>query len=181
MRAPQQRRPRTTLALALGLGLAHLAGCDQPTGSTRPRARVPAPPAADQAPAVAANPEARPRAILNERTQDIRDAAKEAKAGGVEADGKILAKDPITLPGNAYVSIIGQTAKLNIEHALDLYKAETGEFPKTTEEFMEKIIKANNMALPKLPFYQEYGYKADEHRLIIIEYPARKAEAGYPR
>ena len=40
---------------------------------------------------------------------------------------------------------------------------------------MEKIIKANNIALPKLPFYQEYAYDAPNHKLVIIEYPDKKA------
>jgi hypothetical protein len=39
---------------------------------------------------------------------------------------------------------------------------------------MAEIIKANNIWLPKLPAYQEYGYNEKEHKLIIIEYPDRK-------
>ncbi len=46
---------------------------------------------------------------------------------------------------------------------------------------MEKIIKENNIALPTLPFYQEYGYNVAEHRLIILEYPDRKTQANYPK
>jgi hypothetical protein len=29
--------------------------------------------------------------------------------------------------------------------------------------------------LPKLPYYQEYGYDPNQHKLIILEYPDRKA------
>ena len=39
---------------------------------------------------------------------------------------------------------------------------------------MTGIIKANNIALPKLPPYQEYGYDEKEHKLVILEYEARK-------
>ena len=35
---------------------------------------------------------------------------------------------------------------------------------------MTEIIKANNIALPKLPLYQKYGYDEREHKLIILEY-----------
>ena len=42
---------------------------------------------------------------------------------------------------------------------------------------MTEIIKANNIALPVLPYYQEYGYDEKEHKLIILEYPDRKARA----
>ena len=184
---PSRPRPAPTTALVLSLGLALVSGCDQPTGSTRPRSKAsldqlveqPAAPPAPVAPQPAPAPVA-PRPILGQKTQDIRDIEKEKKAGGIAAPTKITAKDPIRLQGNAYVSIIGQNSILNIQHALDLYQAETGEFPKTTEEFMEKIIKANNIALPKLPFYQEYGYDAANHKLVIMEYPDRKKAANYP-
>ena len=174
--------PKRSLAPALALALA-LAGCDQPTGATRPRTKLvlepetttPAPAPEPSPPPVA------PRPILGEKTQDVRDMAKEQKAGGVATQPRITAKDPILLTGNAYVSIVSQAASLNIKHALDLYQAETGEFPKTTEEFMEKIIKANNVALPKLPFYQEYGYDAPNHKLVVMEYPDRKEQANYPK
>ena len=178
---PSRPRPAPTTALVLSLGLALVSGCDQPTGSTRPRSKAsldqlveqPAAPPAPVAPQPAPAPVA-PRPILGQKTQDIRDMNKEKGAGGVVTQPRITAKDPITLQGNAYVSIIGQNSILNIQHALDLYQAETGEFPKTTEEFMEKIIKANNIALPKLPFYQEYGYDPDKKELVVIEYPAKK-------
>jgi len=177
MNAPQ--RPR----LAVALGFALLAGCDQPTGDTRPRSTAPvvAQPEAPTPPPAPA-PEPKSREILGRRTQDVRDAAKEAKAGGVETAPRITATDPILLVGNAYVSIIGRSAQLNIESALNLYKAgNDGEYPKTTEEFMDKVIKANNIALPKLPEYQDYAYKAEEHKLVIMEYPDRKAKMNYPK
>ena len=82
--------------------------------------------------------------------------------------------------GNAYVSIIGQAAMLNIQHTLDLYQATNGEYPKTYDEFMDNIIKPNGIALPTLPFYQEYHYDVPNHRLVIYEYPDRKVQAGYP-
>jgi hypothetical protein len=185
MSVPTRRPwPAPAIALGLGLALAH-AGCDQPTGSTRPRTRAPQAevveqPAPAPEPAPAPAPVA-PRPILGQKTQDIRDMSKEQKAGGVVVEPKITAKDPITLQGNAYVSIIGQNSILNIKHALDLYQAETGEFPKTYAEFMEKIIKANNIVLPTLPFYQEYGYDAPNHKLVIMEYPDRKEAANYPK
>ncbi len=176
------RRPWLARSMALSLGLI-LAGCDQPTGSTRPRVRgttseVVRQPAPEPAPAPP--PESKPREILGKTTQDIRDMEKEKKAGGVAASPKIVSKDPIRITGNAYVSIVGQAATLNIKHAVDLYQATTGEYPKTTEEFMEKIIKENNIALPKLPFYQEYTYDASTHSLVVMEYPERKKAAGYP-
>ena len=181
-------RPRTLATLLGALALAG-PGCDQPTGSSRPRARAGAPaepvaaaPAPEPTPAPAPDP-AKPREILGQKTMDIKDAQAETKPGGgaVAVQPKITAKDPILLTGNAYVSIVSRNSQLNMDHALDLYRAETGEFPKTYDEFMEKIIRANNIALPTLPFYQEYGYDAPTHKLVILEYPDRKVQANYPK
>ena len=94
--------------------------------------------------------------------------------GAVEVGTKITAKDYITLQGNAYVTIIGQTSVLSIQKAMDLYKATNDRYPKDYNEFMAEIIQANNIALPKLPVYQEYGYDEAQHKLIILEYPDRK-------
>ena len=137
----------------------------------RPADRPPAP----------ANPKPRSKApaksefIVGKRTQDIRNAQTELKQGKAQvASTRIVAKDPFTLSGNAYVSIIGRASMLNMQHAIDLYRAENDRYPKDYDEFMEVIIRANNIALPKLPYYQEYFYDDKEHKLIIIEYPARK-------
>ncbi len=97
----------------------------------------------------------KPEFIVGKRTQEIRNASTEVKGGGATvASTKITAKDPITLSGNAYVSIIGQTSMLSMQHAIDLYHAENDRYPKNYDEFMNDIIKANNIALPQLPNYQ---------------------------
>jgi hypothetical protein len=129
--------------------------------------------AKSQAPAKAAP--AQPEFIVGKRTQVIKNARSEIQKGGATvATTKITAKDPITLPGNAYVTIIGRISIDNMEYALKLYQAEHDRYPKSYDEFMTEIIKANQIALPKLPYYQEYGYDEKEHKLIILEYPDRK-------
>jgi hypothetical protein len=118
-----------------------------------------------------------PREIIGKTTQDIRAVEPEIKDEGAQvATPKITSKDPITLSGNAYVSMIGQASILQIQHALDLYHAENERYPKDLQEFMDEIIKPNHIALPQLPAYQEYGYDAEGHRLVVLEYPARKEE-----
>jgi hypothetical protein len=171
---------RHVLALALPSIVLGLAGCDdtppppQPGLGSNPPASAPAPPPEPKTnpPAAPTETERKPREILGKRTTDIRDAQKEIQPGAaVKAPPRQLGRDPITLSGNAYVSIIGQNSILNIKHALDLYQAETGSYPKDYNEFMEQIIKKNNIALPTLPYYQEYGYDAATHSLVILEYP----------
>ena len=123
-------------------------------------------------------PVAKRKPILGKTTQEIRRVEPEVqKKEGAQIIEKprIVAKDPILLQGNAYVSIVSRAAQLNIEHAIDLYKAANdNKYPANYEEFITKIIKENNIALPQLPHYQEYGYDEQQHKLIIIEYPAKK-------
>ena len=112
--------------------------------------------------------------IVGKRTTEIRNASVEEKKGAVATPPRITAKDPITLSGNAYVTMIGKTSILNIQHAMDLYKAANDKLPANYAEFKKEIIEANNIALPQLPRYQEYGYDEKEHKLVILEYPDRK-------
>lgn len=174
-------RPRSWLALA-GLALV-AAGCEEEVRhvGNRPETRAPgvagvavglddqpAGPAKAQFKKAPANPEF----IVGKRTQQILNANVEMqKSGAHQATTKITAKDYITLQGNAYVTAIGQTSMLQIQHALDLYHATNDRYPKDYDEFMNEIIRANNIALPKLPYYQAYGYDEQQHKLIILEYP----------
>ncbi|HEX5442769.1 MAG TPA: hypothetical protein VFW87_03020 [Pirellulales bacterium] len=57
-----------------------------------------------------------------------------------------------------------------VVHALRLYDAEHGSKPKTEEEFMTKIIQANNIRLPKLPEGSKYKYDSQKGELLV-EHP----------
>jgi hypothetical protein len=151
-------QPCPVLALLAALALA--AGCEEERNvGTKPKPSAPK----------------QPEFIVGKRTQVIKNAAPELQKGGAKvATTKITAKDYITLQGNAYVTQVGRLGVLEIEHAMNLYHAEHDRYPKDFNEFMNEIIKANNIALPKLPYYQEYGYDEKEHKLVILEYPDRK-------
>jgi hypothetical protein len=113
--------------------------------------------------------------IVGKRTREIRNAAPEMQTGNATiVRPEITSRDPITLPANAYVTIVGQTSILHIQHALDLYYAANGRYPKNYDEFLATIVKPNNIALPMLPHYQKYGYDEKEHKLVILEYPGLK-------
>jgi hypothetical protein len=159
------------------------AGCEEPRHVGGPQVN----PAASSSeggstPAqVAAAPETPKEAshgeILGQRTQDIRQLAPEEQKKTEAAPTQITARDPITLSGNAYVVAIGQIAVGNIKHAMDLYNAENGRYPASYDEFMNEIVRKNNIALPMLPSYQEYFYDEKGHKLQVREYPDRKAGA----
>jgi hypothetical protein len=164
--APPQTAPTPTSAVPLPVG----AAAAQPQAA--PAAAAPAP--ASPGPA-AGQDSAQPRPILGRTTQDIRDAQAEQAKGAQEVQPKVTGQDPITIAGSAYVSILGRTAVLQIKQAVDLYHAEKGRYPKDFPEFKKEIIDANGIRLPQLPAYQGYGYDADKHELVILEYPDKKA------
>jgi len=175
---PRPDRPRL-VPLSLAFLLLAAAGCEEPRHVGGSKRSVPtAPSGAD---AIAPPPEAPKEApsgeILGKRTQDVRKAEPELEKGAVVASQKVSNKDPITVVGSAYVSAIGQTAIGNIKHAMDLYQAENGRYPANYDEFKAEILQKNNIALPKLPSYQAYGYDEKEHKLIVLEYPDKKAIA----
>ena len=56
---------------------------------------------------------------------------------------------------------------IQIKQALELYKGSTGEYPKTHEEFMENVIKANSIQLPELPAGQKYIFDPEQAQLMV--------------
>lgn len=172
MRSASQQLQFAPLGVSMLL-LVLAPGCEEPRHvNTRPNGQTAPAPTPEPTAAPAAEPES--REILGKRTQEIHNADVELNKGAQVATTKITAKDPITLVGNAYVTTIGRTAIMQIDQAMNLYKATNDRYPKDYAEFNAEIIKANNLALPKLPEYQEYGYDEKEHKLIILEYPDRK-------
>ena len=61
-----------------------------------------------------------------------------------------------------------------VQQALRLFEAEHGRYPKDYQEFMEKIVKANNLRLPVLPLSLEYRYDEKNHKLVVVT--KKKAE-----
>ncbi|WP_152052594.1 hypothetical protein [Tautonia marina] len=178
---------KTVFRGVFGAVLMMMAGCNGGGSDGSPTASgaggsPPPPPLVDQnappAPPVAGAPGEAPvqlRRTIGQTTDDVRDFNAEMQSGqNVQVStGKITAKDPITLQGNAYVSIIGQAAVLQIQHAVNLYNALNDRYPADFEEFKREILDANGIRLPQLPAYQEYAYKADTHELVVLEYPDR--------
>jgi hypothetical protein len=122
-------------------------------------------------------PKIQARATIGKTTQEVRNLKPELAKGGRVTDGKIHAKDYLSIQADAYRTTVGNIAKMAVKHSMDIYEAMNGEKPKTYEEFMEQIIKKgqpDGIHLPMLPYYQEYGYDPDTKELVVIEYPAKK-------
>lgn len=76
--------------------------------------------------------------------------------------------DPITGPLEILKKVRIQLPTLQIEHALNLYNAAEGNYPKSHEEFMTNIIQANRLVLPQLPADLQYQYDVANHKLVIV-------------
>ncbi|MHB8901802.1 MAG: hypothetical protein ACYC6Y_23860 [Thermoguttaceae bacterium] len=68
---------------------------------------------------------------------------------------------------STYVRVQERAGYLQVEQALNLYKAEHDALPKSHEEFMEKIVKANQIQLPKLEEGAQYVYDPAKGELMI--------------
>lgn len=55
---------------------------------------------------------------------------------------------------------------INLKHALDLYKAEKGYFPRSEDDFW-KYVKQQQITLPKLPDGHRYVYDPDSGKLMV--------------
>ena len=107
------------------------------------------------------------KGIFGKTTQDIREHDKN-KADQVVSDQKIHATDPITAPLSTYGPMMERISTAEITHVVDLFHAEYDRYPKDLDEFMEKIVKANNIRLPVLPYKGRYEYDVAKHELMIV-------------
>uniref|UniRef100_A0A7C2K135 Uncharacterized protein n=1 Tax=Schlesneria paludicola TaxID=360056 RepID=A0A7C2K135_9PLAN len=108
--------------------------------------------------------------VIGKKTQDIGEF--DPNAGAQVSDSKIHATDPITAPTSAYGPMLEQISKTHIAHALGLFNATEGRYPNSYDEFMQRIIKENNIQLPVLPGGKKYQYDVENHQLVVIDAPA---------
>jgi len=112
--------------------------------------------------------EPKTQSIINQKTDEI----GEFKAGGDDKQADMQVKPnsgPLSAAGGAYGFAVGEISKQAIQRAVQFFQAEHGRFPKDHEEFMEKIVKANNLKLPVLPGKRRYQYDVENHELVIVE------------
>lgn len=148
---------RTTYSIiALSTGCLFCAGCDL--------FKEPKKPAAQGAPAVAKE-EAPP-----EMETVKAEVGVGKKGASLRGDG---ANQIIAGPAVAYFNAKEKIVfTIEVPHALELYNAEHGNYPKSHEEFMEKIVDFNMIKLPLLPEGAKYVYDPESHTLMV-ERPAK--------
>ena len=111
--------------------------------------------------------------IIGKTTQDI--GEYDPAAGAKVSDGKMKPVNPLNPLGglNAYKPAVEQLMKLQIQQALNLFQAANGRYPKNHDEFMEKVIRANQIKLAVLPGNWVYQYDVQNHELVVVEGPAQ--------
>ena len=107
------------------------------------------------------------KGVFGKKTQDI-GKFDPNKADQVVSNQKINAGDPVTGPLAAYAPMMERVSIIGVEHALNLFNATEGRYPSTHEEFMERIIKENNIQLPVLPYKGHYEYDVEHHELKAV-------------
>ncbi len=107
-----------------------------------------------------------PNSIIGKKTQDVGEFNPDAKQE--VSDSKVQVDNPVTYGLQAYRPMVEQIMKSYIEHALNLFNAIHGRYPKDHQEFMEKIIKANRIQLPVLPGEWQYKYDVENHKLEVV-------------
>jgi hypothetical protein len=108
-----------------------------------------------------------PNVIIGKKTDDIGEFDPKAKRE--VSDSKVRVDDPILYPLQAYGPMVEQISKSHVEHALQLYEAEHGHYPRDHKEFMEGVIKPNQIQLPVLPAGAKYQYDVKNHKLVVVK------------
>lgn len=95
------------------------------------------------------------------------------KAGvGVGAKGRGYGQGVIATPAASLFAAQERIVfEMKIPHTMNLFKAQEGRAPKTHEEFMDRIIKENQIQLPELPEGHRYVYDPKTEQLMV-EKPA---------
>jgi len=103
--------------------------------------------------------------VSDDATKSIRRKAE----AGVGKQGQKLRKHegPMTTPVKAYFKAKQQLTFMNVQRALQMYEVMNG-YPKTHDEFMKKIIQANNIELPELPEGCVYEFDTTTHELMVV-------------
>jgi hypothetical protein len=88
---------------------------------------------------------------------------------GVGEKGRDYPAGPVSTPVRAFWATKEAIAfRIQIPKAMELFKATAGRGPRNHEEFMEKIVQENHVALPELPTGYRYQYDPKSEQLMVI-------------
>lgn len=131
--------------MALLLGIIAVAGCEPP-----PKAKAPAP-------------------VAEQPMQPAPTEQVEAGVGvGIKGRSLDEFEGAAVTPAKSYFAVKERVVfEVQIPKAMQLYEASNGKAPETHEEFMQKIVEENQIALPKLPEGHRYVYDPQAKQLMV--------------
>ncbi len=149
----------------LGMMLVPMAGCEPQsanTGSPKP---------AETKPSTAQKAADLVGSMQSPKTERVKAEVGVGKEGQRLENPDLV--QPIVAPARALFRTKQRVVfEIQIPHALQLYKALKGKAPETQDEFMQQIVKANKIQLPKLPEGHRYVYDPEKEELMV-ERPAK--------
>jgi len=110
-----------------------------------------------------------PNSIIGKKTDKIEKFDPNAKQE--VSDSKVRVEASPLYAMDAYRPAVEQIEKMKVEHALDLYNASEGHYPKDYEEFMTRVVKPNGITLAVLPGGWKYAYDVENHKLVVVHAP----------
>lgn len=133
-------------------------------------------------PTAATAPPVKARETIGKTTQNVLDLKAALDQGGVLAATDIPVADPLTQNAAAYRTTVAKVAAMKIENAIQVRNAQMileDPKPLNLETFLNEIIqkgKAEGIQLPMLPYYQEYAWDEAKQKLVVVEFPDKKAK-----
>jgi hypothetical protein len=133
---------------------------------------------AESPPPAPAKPAMETRKTIGKTTQNVLELSRALADGGVLAETSITS-DGLEMASDAYRTSVGKIGVMAVTQKVQLHEAEHGTKPGTYEDFMRLIIapgEADGVALPMLPYYQEWAYDPGAKTVVVVEFPAKKEQ-----
>lgn len=121
--------------------------------------------------------------IITRKTQNIEKFDPNTPNQTVVGKEVKVSNDPVsavtgTYALEAYGGATAQISDIAVTQAINLWKVQNDNRTPTYDEFMEQIIKANNIQLPVQPGDRRYAYDESTGQLVIVERPGIGPEGG---
>ena len=121
----------------------------------------------DDAAAPEASADPAPAETISPAPGVTEEPVREKAEVGVGVKGQGLSEGVITTPAKAFFRTRERLTFVQVEQALNLYKATEGRLPQSHEEFMEKVINPNQITLPQLPAGSRYVWDPEKGELMV--------------
>lgn len=106
--------------------------------------------------------------VIGKRTQNIQEFNPNAQGMKV-SKAEFEYTDPISGPLQAYGPALERAFVPMVNREIETFRALNGRYPKDYKEFMDEVIKKNDIKLPVLPGGKTWTYDPKEHVVKVME------------